>query len=313
MRRPVDERGEAAQDVALHRQHPLGRLALALAQGGQAAAQEAHRAAGEVAHRLVHRPLVVRREGLRREAVGGVPRERRVQLGDAPAHQRGGLEVGAHQLVGLLGHGAVRAVEEQALPRGRRGGARLDPLGDHLLVEPAEGVEGVLPRVPLVGDELVEDREGGRLSAVGAVLERPRHGRRVLVAGALHQVAAELEVGVHPRLDPPEQLQDEALAEEHRRVALLGAEDRGVGRLVAVDGPPSAAVGEPESWPPDVPFRRRRRRTASSSARQTSGSSRASASTAGSARPSRWATMLRGASIATRSARSPSTSTSGTE
>ena len=85
-----------------------------------------------------------------------------------------------------------------------------------------------------------------------------------------------------PSSTPAEELEDQRLAEDDRGVALLGAEDRRLGRLLAVEHVAERrARAGPQRRPPSLPRRRRRRRTASSSARQTSGSISASAITAG--------------------------------
>ena len=53
------------------------------------------------------------------------------------------------------------------------------------------------------------------------VLERAGHRRHAREADLLGELPADLEVGVDARLDPPEQLQDQPVAVDDRRVALL--------------------------------------------------------------------------------------------
>ena len=115
--------------------------------------------------------------------------------------------------------------------------------------------------------------------AVRLVVDRrPRHAGVLSKRGPLAEVAPELEVGVDARLDAAEQLQDQALAEDHRRVALLGAERRRLGRLVALQrGAQRRRRADPSAARrrcPSASGGRGRRRAARGT---TSGSPRASA------------------------------------
>ncbi len=76
---------------------------------------------------------------------------------------------------------------------------------------------------PELLDEALEDgdREGRAVAA--DELERPAHRRHVPVGRLLGQEAADLEVGIDPRLELPEQLEHQPVAEDDRGVALLGA------------------------------------------------------------------------------------------
>ena len=64
------------------------------------------------------------------------------------------------------------------------------------------------------------------------MLERAGDGGHAAEAGLLGELAADLEVGVDARLDPPEQLQDQPIAVDERRVALFAR------HAAAAPGPP---------------------------------------------------------------------------
>src|SRR5439155_896585 len=70
----------------------------------------------------------------------------------------------------------------------------------------AEAVEGELPALALVRDQLLQDRQGDRLGAGPPVLERPGRPGDPREPRLLGQVAADLEVRVHPQVEPAEEL-----------------------------------------------------------------------------------------------------------
>ena len=140
----------------------------------------------------------------------------------------------------------------------------------HAVEEAAEGVQRVAPGVPLVGDELLQDAERHRLVAAVADLQRAGDPRAVAEVGLLGQEAADLEVGVDPRLQLAEELQDQPVAEADRGVALLGLERRGLRspspRISAKAG--EAVAASSLRSPAEAPARRS---TSASSWREISG------------------------------------------
>ena len=82
------------------------------------------------------------------------------------------------------------------------------------------------PAVGGAGHELL-DHAGDGVALGAAQVEHAEQGRGAAKAGARGQEPADLDVGVGARLEAAVQLQDRALAEDDRRVALLGADDPG--------------------------------------------------------------------------------------
>ena len=81
--------------------------------------------------------------------------------------------------------------------------------------------QGHRPAVGGVAGEVLQHRQRRRL-AVERALDGPLQ-RGDLVAAHRPQRPVQLQVRVHARVEPPEQLEDGLLAEHHRRVGLLGA------------------------------------------------------------------------------------------
>src|SRR6185437_1721886 len=88
----------------------------------------------------------------------------------------------------------------------------------------AELLQRELPEVALVLDEFLQHRERDRPPAFAQVLDRAQDRRDVRERGDLGEEAPELELRVHALAHAPVALEEEAVAEEDRRVALL---DRG--------------------------------------------------------------------------------------
>ena len=85
-------------------------------------------------------------------------------------------------------------------------------------------VEDVHPQVALVLDGVVDDDGRGRLRLTGHVgFQRGSDAGRVPVP-ALGEMNEQLDVGVRSDLDPTDQLGDEALVDDDRRVRLFDAE-----------------------------------------------------------------------------------------
>ena len=115
--------------------------------------------------------------------------------------------------------------------------------GGPLEVRP-QFVQRMLPAIALVGDELLEDRQGRWLVLATVVFQRPGDAGNAVEMRPLAEESSYLEVRIDPRLDPPEGLEDQAMVEHHGGVALLGlAEDdlqrhaRRAARLAEALGP----------------------------------------------------------------------------
>ena len=95
-------------------------------------------------------------------------------------------------------------------------------------------VERVRPRVSLVLHVPLEDRDRRSASSVGQ-LDRAGGRRGVPEDGAIGEEAAHLELRVDALLEAPEQLQDEPVAEGHRRVALIAPAELRLERSLAAE------------------------------------------------------------------------------
>jgi hypothetical protein len=91
-------------------------------------------------------------------------------------------------------------------------------------VTPRQAVEQPAPAVARIGHELVRDRERGQGAVGREVLEGAGQAGRVGKGHALAQVAGDLQLGIDAGDEPAEVLDDERVAEGHRRVALLAGE-----------------------------------------------------------------------------------------
>ncbi len=158
--------------------------------------------------RLLHRALVEQGEGL-----GGKCRvldrsERSVELRRAAAEQLREPLVGTEDLAEGQGR---RLIGSRSGPRRRR---EVRALREGPLEEVGDRVARVAPGVPLVRHEPVNEGDGAWLGAPRRELERAEEGTRAR-EGSCREDPADLEVGVHARLDPPEELEHEALTEPH--------------------------------------------------------------------------------------------------
>src|SRR5438067_10355980 len=140
-----------------------------------------------------------------------------MKLGGAPPQEAGRVEVAAHGLGRYLRQ--LQPARLRQAPR-QDGWRRTDELwrGEEM----GQGVERVLPGVALVRHVSLQDRDRHGLALGAAVLEAPRQWRDLAEARLLGEEPADLELGVHPFLEAAEHLQHQALAEDHRVVALLG-------------------------------------------------------------------------------------------
>ncbi len=127
------------------------------------------------------------------------------------------LEVGADGLGRQLGQLAGRGEQQAARKRWRV--ALRAQLGG--LQVTGQGRLRVAPGVALVRDIALQHGHRDGLALVPAVLERARQRRDLREMSALGEETSDLELGIDPILDAPEHLQDQALAEDDRVVALL--------------------------------------------------------------------------------------------
>ena len=132
----------------------------------------------------------------------------------------------------------------RAIHRSRIGGP-----GHHPFVEPSKGVQRVLPCVPLVRHESLEDGQRHRLLVVPPVLERSRHGGDVGEARLLREKGSDLEIRVLPLVDPPEQFEDEPVSVDHGRVALFRLDE---GRRQVFRFRPAKAPEDPRAGGHDL-------------------------------------------------------------
>ena len=152
-------------------------------------------------------PCLVRAEPLRTERrVAGRRRKRTVHFGGALAQpgcqpQRKDVEAVERFLPGLH----VRKERD-------------------VVARPLEGLDHCVPRIALVLDEGEGDRQRRGLAAFIYMLDRAQQGRRVAEVGDVGEELGHLELGLHARPNAPVELQDHAIADDERNVALLGAD-----------------------------------------------------------------------------------------
>ena len=148
-----------------------------------------------------------------------------MQLGGAPAEQLGRVEVGADELAGrvvgrlVLGRAPAgrrrRRGQRVVVPAPRHARSKKRPRASRVKrqASPSFGTKPCrMPSVRLA------------LAPAGTRARRPR-AARASKRRLLGEEAADLEVRVIPGVDAAEQLEDQPVAEEHRRVALLRPRD----------------------------------------------------------------------------------------
>jgi hypothetical protein len=155
-----------------------------------------------------------------------------VQISRARSEGTRRFQVAADDLRDIGRHLLARD-PEQRRARSRAGVVGRHPGGHRAFEEADQLVERELPQVTLIGDQRLEHRHGGRFATRGSVLDRPCHGRCVGERG-VGQEQPDLEVRVQSGLDATIELEDEPVAEDDRRVALLRAAG---GRLQARPAP----------------------------------------------------------------------------
>ena len=146
--------------------------------------------------------LVVDRRREQAERLGRRLLGREVRVGRVAAEER--VHVPRHLAE------AAEALQELVVARGHR-------------------VERELPAVLPVRDEALENPEGRVHRA--AVVRVPAGQLRDVLEAALRQEPQQLELGVDPRLEPAEDLQDQLLVEDDGRVRLLGRDLPRVAKL----------------------------------------------------------------------------------
>ena len=101
--------------------------------------------------------------------------------------------------------------------------------------EAADLVGRMPPAVCLALDQLLQHRDGHRLLRGRPVFQGAGNRRYSRIADALGQLPADLEVGVDAGLQAPEQLEDQPIAVDEGRVALLAGQPADVERAVAAE------------------------------------------------------------------------------
>src|SRR5207249_8651774 len=192
--------------------------------------QERKRLRRQAEHRLVDRALVEGREGFGREVgIDRIRSERDMQLGGALAQQLRRWQVRANGFLHERRKRFFAYSEQGVLGKGRL---------PHFVHEGpleivVEGLQSVLPGIPLVRHEAVENSDGHWLAVVLPVLQSASYSRGMGESDLLCQEAANLQVRVHSRGNTPEEFEDEHIAVDDRGVALLSFEERGIHRLFA--------------------------------------------------------------------------------
>ena len=173
---PAAQEGiEARADFGLMSDYLLRLLAEILRERGAAALERAHHSTQQIAHRLIHRPLVEPRKRFRRKIrIVSAGTERQVKLRDAAPQQARRIEVGTDQLGGeRVGLREVEQIDEGLLRR--RCGLR--PSRGHFEIS-MQLRQRILPRVAFVGDEALQHRQVAWLRAPAGVVIDPTRERR---------------------------------------------------------------------------------------------------------------------------------------
>src|SRR2546425_1696895 len=171
---PPEDRLEALEDVLFTVQNPLGLAAHCLRQPLEALTQERKRLRRQAAHSLVDRALVEGREGFGREVgIDRIRGERDMQLGRALAQQLRRWQVRANGFLHERRKRFFAYSEQGVLWKGRL---------PHFVHEGpleivVEGLQGVLPGIPLVRHEAVENSDGHWLAVVLPVLQSASYSR----------------------------------------------------------------------------------------------------------------------------------------
>ena len=190
----------------------------------RAAADELQRLHHLRADVLIDRALIVRRERLGRESRNvGARREREMHLGGAAAEKLGVGEIRGNHFLRQIGKRGPRRQLVQRLMRNRlRDAVGSIGVAQQAFVVAADRIDRERPGVAGARREALHDRERHRLVAV-IRLEFDRAGERrdISERRLFVQEPRHFEVGVHTRLEPPEQLQEQSLPVHDRRVALL--------------------------------------------------------------------------------------------
>jgi hypothetical protein len=81
----------------------------------------------------------------------------------------------------------------------------------------------VTPRITFIDDESLQNADGGGFSLFSSILERSRHWWSMRKHCAFGQKVSKFQIRVDAKFRSPEQLQDELVAEDNRRITLLGS------------------------------------------------------------------------------------------
>ena len=176
-----------------------------------------------VAHRLIERSLVQHRKRLGGKIrIFAVRCQGGVQLRGPLSKQLGIFKKRSDQLAGELRNcGGLQQVHECHC---RQFAIQVvDRLGDRPVEVLAQSVQRVTPGVAFVWDVSVKQTHRGSFTSFGAILNPSGNKRGMRKANTLAQKVSHFQIRVHSAVHPAKQFQDELIAENDRRVALLQA------------------------------------------------------------------------------------------
>src|SRR5205807_5993348 len=140
---------------------------------------------------------------------------------------------GAMELAGALPEElrlfGINSADQLLEQRTRRRGLVLQIgfAGEDALIITADRVEREDPGVALIRDRALEQANNRRLRFRAAIFDRAEKRRDVRELRSLGKKTRHFDVGVNAILEFPVKLQKEFIFEEHRRIALLRAQDLG--------------------------------------------------------------------------------------
>src|SRR5215472_793473 len=94
-------------------------------------------------------------------------------------------------------------------------------LGDRLLEIMFESLERIFPRIALVCDKSLQDREIARFGTPGLIFHPSHQLRRIPVVCALRKETSDFDIWINSRLEFSEELHDELVAKYDRGIALF--------------------------------------------------------------------------------------------
>ena len=143
-----------------------------------------------------------------------------MQFSSSPAKDLDTFVVGPHQVAGRGRRICVAQQVHQRLPRKRMEVG----LTHHGAVEVlTQSIQRVLPCIALIGDVIIKDTDGQALPIARAILDITSQRRRTRKPCVFGQKASDFDIRVDAFLDLPEELEDESVSINYRRICLFGA------------------------------------------------------------------------------------------